>query len=201
MHIPAELSERFVHSARPMVLLLAFFGITDLKDLRHISPRFIRYAKLGWCTFWLLLHFQSWLYIFFYRTMRRLVPSFSIKDEDSDGFIHALFRLNPMIFGGPLVHLFLVLTFRFTTQSFLDRLEALDLTLGRPTLSHILQLSNKAVLCILFTVNIAVSLRKFVMTLHIIESFLSVLADGPLELLPLLGPVSSRSRCKRRRIG
>ena len=106
-----------------------------------------------------------------------------------------------MIFGGPLVYLFLVLAFRHAIQSFLDQLEALDLTLGRPTLSHIRRLSNKAVLCILFTVNNAVSLRKFVMTLHIIESFLSVLADGPLELLPLLGPVPSRSRCIRRRIG
>ncbi len=167
MHIPAELRERFIHSVRPMVLLLAFFGITDLKDSKHLSSRLARNAKLGWCVFWLLLHFQSWLYIFFYRTIRRLVPSFSIKDEDSDGLIHVIFRLNPMIFGGPFVHLYLVLTFRYTTQSFLDRLEDLDLTLGRPTLSHIRRLSNKAVLCILFTVNIAVSLRIFSMTIYI----------------------------------
>jgi len=66
--------------------------------------------------------------------------------------MHVLYRLNPMIFGGPLVHLFIVLTFRQTIQSFLDELETLYRILGCPRLPCVRRSCIVAIQWIFFVV-------------------------------------------------
>jgi len=146
MELSTKLSERFIRSARLMVLLLAFFGL-DLRDSNirnHHQSRCQRSVKLWWCVFWLILHFYSSFYVFYVRTIRSLlVPalfhSSGIGDPAAEIFMHCIFRLSPIAFAGPFVHLFLTLTFRRTIQSILDDLEKLDSKLGRaewPSISN-----------------------------------------------------------------
>ncbi len=156
MEQPTQLSERFTSSARSMVFLLAFFGL-DLRDSnirnQHNPSRCQRIAKLAWCLFWLILHFLSSFYVFYVRTIRSLlVPalfhSSGIEDSAADIVMHFIFRLSPIVFAGPFVHLFLILALGRAIKTVLNDLEMLDLKLGRPKWPSISNWSTTATLWI-----------------------------------------------------
>ncbi len=180
MELPIKLNERFIsHSARPMVLLLALFGL----DLRNSKPQscFKRIIKLSWCLFWLIFHFLSSGYISHLRIIRRLVALFqSSTAEDPDNIVHFIYRLTPVTFGGPFVHVFLIIAFHRTIQSILDGLKILDLKLGRPRLPNIGYWSTIAFLWI--------SVVVYILT-FIIFVFISILTNvfNEIELLNEIG--------------
>jgi len=150
------LNERFIRSTRPMVLLLAFFGL-DLKysNARNYNQSDCQWiVKLGWCLLWLILHFLSSFYAFFMRTIRPVFATLfqssnnhaMVHGDPAETIMTVILHLSPIVFVGPFVHLFLVLTLRHTIQSILDGLEMLDLNLGRPELTSIRHWSIAATL-------------------------------------------------------
>lgn len=158
MEPPTTLNERFIRSTQPMVLLLSFFGL-DLRDLsaiNHHQSNCQKIAILGWCLFWLILHFLSSFYGFFIRTLRpilaKLFQSSNNNESPAEIIMTVILRLSPIVFAGPFVHLFLILTLRHTIQSIMDGLEILDLKLGRPELTSIRHCSIVATLWILLLV-------------------------------------------------
>jgi len=155
MELPTKIRERFIRSANTMVLLLAFFGL-DLRDSinrNHHQSRCQRIAKLAWCIFWLILHFQSSFYSFYLRSIHpflepTLFHSSAIRGPTAEIIMHFIFRLSPIVFGGPFIHLFIILTLGRTIQFILDDLEMLDSKLGQPELFRIRLWSTTATLWI-----------------------------------------------------
>lgn len=150
----SQLRERVLHFARPLDLLLVLTGV----DLSVFSNGVKRHSykgvlKMVWASFWLILGIQSGLYLFAKRAAPLLVANVQRSSSQFiDDLNTILFRLCPLVFDGPFIHLYLVCRLHPLLASFCNELEVLDDELGRPDLPGTRRLSFIAVLWIVSTV-------------------------------------------------
>ena len=144
-----NISDRFLReAARPLQLFLLAIGVpfvvtspvfAAISNGKWILTRKILFWL--WSAFWLILNFQSGIYIFIHRVIMRAFKALLRMDqltgsELTESFTSALFWSTSLL-AETSTHFILVLTIRSTLTRFCLALEPIDQRLGHPTLSGV----------------------------------------------------------------